>query len=414
MSQLFEHMETMFQKFDLDGTRQNLPSAIRAEADALEEDYILNAAEDDLVAALSRKSEWNPPELEEPQIASHREVEQQRIDRGYGRHETYTVRVTEIIVHIPYFGDKTFFQTRPPHSQWILPRANIRSDCLEVVFEVAASDGDKVRQSIEKFLADVHFHLDQLVKSSLEQNSLLPQLVRTEVMARKKRILDRRNLVASIGLPLLHRDGSAQTYSVPSVRRKPDVRMPPAGHKAFVPEPTLAEAEYENILTIMKSMVRVMESSPQAFAQMKEEDLRQHFLVQLNGQYQGRATGETFNYEGKTDILVREKERNVFIAECKFWKGPDSLSKAIDQVLGYLHWRDTKAAIVVFNRNKGFTNVLAQIAPAAQAHSGFKKLVQKPGETEWRFVFANKDDPNREVHLAILAFDIPKAEHISE
>ena len=27
---------------------------------------------------------------------------------------------------------------------------------------------------------------------------------------------------------------------------------------------------------------------------MKEEDLRQHFLVQLNGQYDGEATGETF------------------------------------------------------------------------------------------------------------------------
>jgi len=99
--------------------------------------------------------------------------------------------------------------------------------------------------------------------------------------------------------------------------------MPQVGHKPFVPEPALAEAEYENILGVMKSMVRVMESSPHAFSTMKEEDLRQHFLVQLNGQYQGGATGETFNYEGKTDILIREKERNVFIGECKFWKGPD-------------------------------------------------------------------------------------------
>lgn len=185
--------------------------------------------------------------------------------------------------------------------------------------------------------------------------------------------------------------------------------MPKASHQAFVPEPALAESEYENILAIMRNMVRVMEASPHAFSTMKEEDLRQHFLVQLNGQYQGQATGETFNYEGKTDILIREKERNVFIGECKFWKGPESLTKTIDQCLGYLHWRDTKAAIVMFNRNKDFTNVLAQIEPTAKSHPGFKRRVRQAGETEWRFIFANKDDPNREVHLAIMAFDIPKA-----
>ncbi|MFM9616172.1 hypothetical protein ACKI18_46870, partial [Streptomyces niveiscabiei] len=62
----------------------------------------------------------------------------------------------------------------------------------------------------------------------------------------------------------------------------------------------------------------MMERSPTAFKTMGEEDLRQHFLVQLNGQFDGAATGETFNYEGKTDILLRVAGRNIFIAECKF------------------------------------------------------------------------------------------------
>ncbi len=71
-------------------------------------------------------------------------------------------------------------------------------------------------------------------------------------------------------------------------------------------------------------MVMVMERSPQDFKDMKEEDLRQHFLVQLNGQYEGQATGETFNYDGKTDILIRIDGRNIFIAECKYWGGPSA------------------------------------------------------------------------------------------
>ena len=94
---------------------------------------------------------------------------------------------------------------------------------------------------------------------------------------------------------------------------------------------------------------------------MREEDLRQHFLVQLNGQYEGQASGETFNFEGKTDILIRAEGRNVFIAESKFWRGPESLRETIDQLLGYASWRDTKTAILIFNRQKNFSEVLAKI-----------------------------------------------------
>ena len=42
--------------------------------------------------------------------------------------------------------------------------------------------------------------------------------------------------------------------------------MPAVKERVFTPEPTLPDAEYENILGIMRSMVRVMENSPHQFA----------------------------------------------------------------------------------------------------------------------------------------------------
>jgi hypothetical protein len=63
-----------------------------------------------------------------------------------------------------------------------------------------------------------------------------------------------------------------------------------------------------------------------------------------NGVFKGQATGETFNFQGKTDILIRVEGKNVFIAECKFWKGEKALLATLDQLLSYLSWRDTKAA----------------------------------------------------------------------
>jgi hypothetical protein len=150
-----------------------------------------------------------------------------------------------------------------------------------------------------------------------------------------------------------------------------------------------------------------MELSPAAFATIDEESLRSHFLVQLNGHYEGGATGETFNYEGKTDILIRVDGKNIFIAECKYWDGPKKLTDTLDQLLSYSSWRDTKVAVILFNRRKNFSAVLEAIPPAVEAHQNCKRFVWRQSETNFRYIFAHRDDPNREMTLTVMAFDVP-------
>jgi hypothetical protein len=154
-------------------------------------------------------------------------------------------------------------------------------------------------------------------------------------------------------------------------------------------------------------MAQVMERSPSAFVSMDEESLRSHFLVQLNGHYEGQATGETFNYEGKTDILIRSDGKNIFVAECKFWGGSKKLTDTLDQLLSYSCWRDTKVAVIVFNRNKDFSKVLETIRETAKGHPRCKRDLGPQSETSFRYVFSHKDDANREMILTVLAFDIP-------
>lgn len=158
----------------------------------------------------------------------------------------------------------------------------------------------------------------------------------------------------------------------------------------------------------MQDMALVMERSPDAFKSMDEEALRQHFLVQLNGQFEGKATGETFNMSGKTDILLREGNRNVFIAECKFWKGPKAFGEAVDQLLGYTTWRDGKTAILVFNRGTDTSTVLSGIDATVKAHASFKRLAEWKHESGFRYVLRSKDDANRELTLTVLVFQVPK------
>jgi hypothetical protein len=56
---------------------------------------------------------------------------------------------------------------------------------------------------------------------------------------------------------------------------------------------------------------------------MSEENRRQTIVGTLNTHCQGRASAEAFNYQGKTNILIRYEDRNLFICECKFWTGPE-------------------------------------------------------------------------------------------
>jgi len=155
-------------------------------------------------------------------------------------------------------------------------------------------------------------------------------------------------------------------------------------------------------------MALVMERSPSAFVDMDEESLRTHFLVQLNGHFEGSATGETFNYMGKTDILIRVDGKNIFIAECKFWGGPKKLTETIDQILSYSSWRDTKIAVIMFNKNKNFSAVLDAIPPTIEKHQNYKRSISQVSETRFRYVMSHRNDPSREILLTVLVFDVPK------
>lgn len=404
--------DPLFSKYDLSQVIRNHNAMAQKEIDSCGEDYLLGASETDLVKYIVSKVTLNVPQLGEAFMLEPTEVD---VDvgsdpmwgRGYG--QSTKVKGCRVEIHIPFTGDPDLFLCRPSSFNFNPPRAGVGRSHLLIIYQKPGQlDPVQVKSGFEQTLKQIREYLQNVDADCTAFHAGLEPQVRQMLTARKNRILQYRQAGSNIGIPLNRRTDAAQTYSVPGVVRKPQIQRPAVKEKSFAPEPTLVESEYENILGIIRSMVSVMERSPKAFIGMGEEDLRTHFLVQLNGQYQGRATGETFNYQGKTDILIREGDRNVFIAECKIWKGEGELVKAIDQILGYLHWRDTKTALLVFNRNKSFSEVLGKIVPAIQGHNCFKRLIKQVSETEWKFLFRNPDDANRELQLAVILFDVPK------
>ena len=166
--------------------------------------------------------------------------------------------------------------------------------------------------------------------------------------------------------------------------------------------------DYEYILDVTKSMGLAMERAPQSFAMMDEEHIRNHFLLQLNGHYEGSALGETFNASGKTDILIRVDDKNIFIGECKFWEGSKAFSETVDQLFSYTGWRDTKLAVVMFVREKGLTGVVEKAREALGEHDQFVEWTQAVGETELRATMSWPGDERRHADLNVFFVHLPR------
>jgi hypothetical protein len=321
--------------------------------------------------------------------------------------ETSSVPGTMVTFHVPFEGDQSLFHLRG--SSWFssMPRAEVRHGELVFSFKSQTPSPGQLKGEFDRQRNLV----DQLVANSsaiVEKfNQDLNGAAQAAIDARREKLLKAQNTVGALGFPMRRRADAAETYSVPTVRKKIAFTAPPS-REPFKPEPALNAEQYEDILRVLESMAHVLERSPSAFEKIDEEALRMHFLVALNGQFEGAATGETFNANGKTDILIRVGDKNIFIAECKFWHGPDAFAKTIDQLLGYLSWRDTKTAILLFNRDTQMSTVVGKIPALLEAHPHFKRSVPQAGETRFRVILGQPTDLNREVSLTVLVFHVPK------
>jgi len=261
---------------------------------------------------------------------------------------------------------------------------------------------DQIEQRLEWTRADIQAHNQQMARQ-------LP----AAVAQRRAKLLRDRDLQDSIGYPIMKR-ADANTHRVPVKRKKisPDRPARPSERSnAYVPEPAIEKADYEEVLAVLRNARNALERSPSMSAKLDEEETRDLLLLYLNGQLEGRATGETFNYMGKTDILVREGDRNVFIGECKIFDPKNKQSvdhvvaSALDQLLGsYLAWRDTKAALLLFIREANVSAVIDKALAAISSHPNHKRRGEISTEERHDFVLHANGDPNREIHLAFLPF----------
>jgi hypothetical protein len=163
-------------------------------------------------------------------------------------------------------------------------------------------------------------------------------------------------------------------------------------------------------LARLEVLSNALERTPSMTAHLAEEKIRDLLLVFLDAQFEGAAAGEVFNGAGKTDILIRAGDRNVFIAECKIWKSPKTIRDALTQLLSYLVWRDTKAALLLFIPSGETITIIEKAAAEIRNHPNFKRVAETVVAGErYDFVLHANGDPNQEIVLAFLPFALQDA-----
>lgn len=382
---------------------------IRERIDRESQNYILNVNEEEYLTHIVSEFEINPLTLEFNQrhiTTREAAIPAEQFGRGYAVHpgRSYTKQV--ITYHIPFSGDPALLHCHPNPGMMNSCRVYIDNHC--VCFDIVDFSGnpEDIKREYESTMRIICGQADSLTKNVADYNAQLRALAQDFFHSRRNVLLERNKVVEALGVPIKKASNIPQTFAVPAARKKITPR-PQASVEAYRPEPTLDATTYEEILQVIQDTGRVFERLPSTYADKNEETLRDHLLLQLEPRFEGSSTGETFNKSGKTDILIRHEKKNVFVAECKFWKGEKAHHQTIDQILSYLTWRDSKSAIVYFVPTKEISPILKVIEESTGKHPCFVKFNGKKEESWFRFIFHLPDDSGRSIHLAILCFHIP-------
>lgn len=391
----------------------------KSQIDCISDDGILNSSIDEWGEYYFQKNEIHPIELLEnaiTQTMTETKIKKQNMFRFYTEPEYVMVDGMEISYRIPFDGDSHLFDVHP--SSFILddfmcdyvrgPHNNefgyIQLSLSFTKAELLQHENDMsefVSKRYDAFFAKYRTMIRCVNADVKRFNADLKNDIQCLLVARKNRADSTALISRKLAIPLNMSPNAPNIKPIPLKRTsKPAPQRP---QKKFIPtEYSIREEDYININNIIYMCGSSMEKTARSHISNDEEELRDFILATLNTHYEN-ASGETFRRVGKTDIQVQFENQAAFIAECKVWRGDTVFTDAIQQLLSYSTWKDTKVTLVVFNKhNKRFQSILSKIDEWVDNNT---KSHAQPSRNRWDCVFY-RQDMEVDVKLHIVVFDL--------
>lgn len=251
-------------------------------------------------------------------------------------------------------------------------------------------------------------HIEAINNDAAQFNSELPARVSRYFGELKEKYLKENSFFASINVK--QNPDAPRTYSVRRIEKRPPIQKPTATTKSYTSEPTVDGKAYNDIIDCLTRVGLSIERKPSLYVDKDEEALRDLFLMQLELAFLGgTATGETFNRSGKTDILLKNIDNtNLFVGECKVWKGSKHYLEAISQLLEYLTWGDSKTALLVFVKSVSLSTVIQAVKQVTLTHPSAVRLVGVRNERFLQFTFKLPQDDQKQVAIEVMLFHFDK------
>lgn len=401
-----------FEKYDLRAVLVSQTQAYSKEIDNTSNEEILGNDLELLAENIFIKYYIEPLEILSEDV-SRRDIKQGKIKRyadpyftDYDNHNYVEIDGVVGTFYYPFKGDGTLFSCRAStYSLSGYPDIDVYDHEIAIsvgrTLQEMQEEGaiDRLIDSVEKQIESIKKGADYVNKDVAVFNRTLQFKALEQLREKKKKVESYFAIAKALEVPIEKKE---YVEKIIPVERKTF----PVSHKYDSEDYYLIkESDYNEILGIIKHTASTYERTPSSYRFMQEEDLRNTLLAALNGIYKGDATGETFRNNGKTDICIERDNRAAFVAECKMWNGPSAIKKAIDQLDGYLTWRDCKTALIFFVRRKDFISIV-DAAHNAIENDPRVQQVKELDKNEFECIVVSNEKPGRKVKMRIMLFDI--------
>lgn len=236
-------------------------------------------------------------------------------------------------------------------------------------------------------------------------NSSLKEHILGQLEKRKEKSSNLSSLLSRINIPLKSSVNATNTTPI-SLSVKKEIKKYPEKKSEIFEDYSIKDEDYNNIKKIINQACISYERTAGTINKLEEEEIRDLLLANLNTHYDSLATGEAFSKTGKTDIRIQFNNKAAYIAECKIWHGASEFNKAIDQLFGYITWRDVKTSLIIFNKNNKDFQALLQKINDELLNNKLCVSCKKTSTNNWQCTFRKNMESDEKVELNVIVCDI--------
>lgn len=404
-----------FSRYDLHYLFEERNDKIKHYIRTLSDEDVFSNQDEIIMNNMIEMYKFYPVKIEE-ELLENRDIKKTTIQRhnefydmGFpGDNEYFYIDGVEVISTFPFSGDKILFECKAStFSLGEYPKFELFDNYINIssseTLDFMNDENHKnvLFDRINHTLNEIKRYIGYCNNDVIKYNESIKDLVISELNQRKQKADKFYNIANMLEIPIKKSNPNIienikiERKIIPLVKKQTN----------SIQEYTISDEIYHDILSLIKHQGSTFERTPDVFTSLEEEQLRNLILSNLNSLFKGNANGECFRKHGKTDICIEYENRAAFVAECKIWSGINNFFKALDQLQGYLTWRDTKLSLIIFSRNKNFFNVLKEIKSHFSSIDNYVNYYEID-KNEFDLKIKSKNNEGQILKVRIFVFDL--------